>query len=113
MSLTKALIEQQFTAARTIMSGAAALVRHNGNEYTGLRSSVEFSDEPGSMGALQGADGAVRLLVSDLRKPYPEPGDIISVKEQDSDEWKERRVIMPRYDQTGATVRLDYGERHG
>ena len=113
MSLTKALIEAQFTAARTMMSGANALVRHSGNEYTGLRSSVEFSDQPGSMGALQGAEGAVRLLVSDMTLPYPEAGDLITVKEPDSDSWKERRVIMPRYDQTGATVRLDYGERHG
>ena len=109
------MIEELFKAARIELSGATVGVRHNGNTYSGVRSSVEFSDQPGAMGALQGAEGAVRLLVSELKehKPLPKSGDIISIKEQDSDEWKERRIIMPRYDQVGATVRLDYGERDG
>ena len=111
MGLTKAIVEAQFSAARTVLSGSNVSVRHDGHEYTGVRSSVEFSDQPGAMGALQGADGAVRLLVSELSKPHPEAGNTIDVKAPDGTEWQRMRVVMPRYDQVNATVRLDYEEQ--
>ena len=113
MTLTADVIRTHFRAARAVLACSTVSVRHNGRTYSGVRSSVEYSDQPGGMGALQGAEGAVRLDVSELRKPYPKAGDVISIKEPDSDEWKERRVILPRYDQGGGTVRLDYGERDG
>jgi len=112
MALTKALVQTQFRAARTALSGSNVSVRHEGHTYTGVRSSTEFSDQPGGMGSLQGASGAVRLDVSELNTPYPKAGDEIDVIEQDGSIWKERRVIMPRYDQTGGTVRIDYENRY-
>ena len=113
MSLTAAIVTAQFQAARSVLSGASVGVRHEGREYTGLRGSTEFSNKPGAMGAVEGADGAVRLCVSEMQRPYPDAGDAIEVQEQIGGEWQERRVILARFDQTGATVRIDYGERHG
>lgn len=113
MSLTKASAEAKFKAARTLLSGSNVTVRHEGREYVGVMGSLEYSDQPGSMVGLQGAQGAVRLLVSELKKPYPESGNIIDVKEAGGTEWEERRVLTPRYDQVHATVRIDYGERDG
>ena len=53
----------------------------------------------------------MRLLVSELSKPHPEAGNTIDVKAPDGTEWQRMRVVMPRYDQVNATVRLDYEEQ--
>ena len=113
MTLTKALVQSSFRAARSVFAGAQTQVRIKGKTYTGLRVSLELLDDPEGIGALQEADSAVRLDVSDFKKPYPKAGDNIDVKEADSTDWKARRIGPVRYDQTGGTVILTYGERFG
>jgi hypothetical protein len=94
-------------------SDAKISVRTGGREYDGLRTTTEGRDTAGGMGAIQGASGAVRLRVSELSLPYPAAGDAIEVKEQSGNDWQSRVVLSARYDQLGATVRLDYGEKYG
>jgi hypothetical protein len=110
--ITRALIEQSFSTARGLFSGALVDVRHGGNVYRGIGGSIESSDQPGNMASFQGAAGSVRLLASEIKEPGIGPSDLIEVRRIGADAWKEYRVIMPRYDQTGATVRLDYEERN-
>jgi len=112
MALTTAFIEASYRKARTALSGAAAVVRFGGREYTGVRASIEQSDRPGARGSLEGTTGAVRLLVSELGLPRPDAGDVIQIKEPISTGWESRRVLSARYDQVGATVRLDYTGEH-
>ena len=88
-------------------------VRHSGHVYSATAASVEYSDRPGGMGAIQGADGAFRLVVSELHEPKPEPGDPVQVKTEMDSAYQDRRIITARPDQTGATLRVDYGVEHG
>ena len=111
MAITKDFIANQFKAARTFMSGANVTIRHANKEYTGTRTSLEGDETVSGMGAIQGATGAVRLVVSELRRDHPKAGDPIQVK--DDLEWQTRLIIGARYDQTRATLRIDYGERYG
>lgn len=113
MSLTTATIQSTFAAIRNALPCATTTVRHNGSEYSGTRATSDYVDQYGNGGAIQGVTGAVRLLVSDLASPHPKAGDTISVVEPASDAAVDREVISARYDQAGATLRLDYGERHG
>ena len=107
MALTTAAIESAFRQARTIFAGAAVTVRFEGRELSGVRSSTEGSDRPGAMGSLDGVDGAVRLMVSEMGAVKPEAGSVIQIKEPSSTAWQSRRVVAARYDQMGGTVRLD------
>lgn len=112
MSVTKALVEQSFRDMRTAFAGANVLLRYQGNTYTGIKASIETSEEPGAIAGLEGADGAVRLLVSEMKKVVLEAGNVVEIKEPPDDAFTERRIATPRYDQTGATVRIDYGARN-
>jgi len=112
MALTTALIEAQFRSARGIFAGAVVGVRFGGREVQGIRSSTEQSDRPGAMGSLEGVDGAVRVLVSELPQPHPKQGDAFQIKEPTAAAWQSRRVALGRYDQVGATLRLDYVDEH-
>ena len=89
------------------------LVRHNGNQYNATTASVEYADTPGSMGAIQGADGACRLLVADLSKPIMASGDKVQIKTAMDTTFQDRRIVLTRPDQTGTTLRIDYGVEHG
>ena len=111
MSLSKSLVESSFRAARSSLAGSLVQVRFQGNTYNGVKASVEFSEDPSSIASLQGASGAVRLLVSELKNLVMEAGNVIEIKEPPSDKFVNVRIIMPRYDQTGATVRIDYEEK--
>ena len=64
------------------------------------------------MGAIQGADGAVRLIVGELTQPYPKAGDIIEIRENTSGDWLKRLVLTVRYDQARASMRIDYGAEY-
>jgi len=123
MALTTAMLNAKFTAARSQLPAATVNVRHqdSGAVYSGVRSSLDTSQEIGNMGAIQGASmgaiqgavGAVRFLVSEFIKPYPKAGDIIEVSEQSDGEQTTRVIISVRYDQARATARIDYGEENG
>jgi hypothetical protein len=113
MAITAAVVESAFKAARTALSGAAITVRWGGAEVSGIRSAPDFVDAFGMGGAIQGVSGAVRLCVSELVQPYPVAGDTIDVEEPQSTQAVTREVIHVRYDQTGATMLVSYGERHG
>lgn len=113
MSLTKAVVANAYTAIRAAIPGATTTLRHNGNEYSGTRASQSYSDQYDGGGAIQGAAGSVRLLVSELSEPYPVAGDQITVLESASADYVAREILDIRYDQTGATMLVTYGERNG
>jgi len=110
MALTKALVENSFKAARTMLAGSAAQVRHNGNIYAGIRSSVEFSDQPGEIGSFQGLDGAVRLLISEFKEPNPSSGETIEIKNKKGG-WDTRRIVRAREDEVEVTVIIYFEEQ--
>lgn len=84
--------------------------RHNGTEYSGIGSTLERQNRPGAMANVEGAVGAVRVIVDDLKEPLPESGDDIEVR-SGTGVWEPRSVLLLRYDQARATVRIDYGQR--
>jgi len=114
MGLTTQSVQTAYRAMRSALPGATITVMHkeSGATYTGVRSSLESSIEVGSMGAIQGADGAVRLIADELVMPYPESGDIITVREDDTQDEHVRVVLAVRFDQMRATVRIDYGAEY-
>ena len=115
MALTTAMMNAKFTAARSQLPAATVKVRHqdSGVVYSGVRSSLETTQTVGSMGSIQNADGAVRLMVSELKMPKPKAGDIIELVEQDDGDSAVRVILAVRYDQARATVRIDYGAQYG
>ena len=114
MALTAATVQAAYTSMRSALPCAGVKVRHkeSGAVYDGVRGSLESSMEVGSMGSIQGADGAVRLNVSELVMPHPEAGDLITVQEQGTGDEDVRVVLAVRYDQARATVRIDYGAEY-
>jgi len=113
MSLTTADIQSAIRGMRSELPCATVAVRHkeSGATYSGIRSTLEANNVAGSMGAIQGADGAVRLIVDELTLPYPKAGDIIEVQETSGD-WLKRLVLTVRYDQARASMRIDYGAEY-
>ena len=112
MSLTTD-IQSAIRGMRSELSRATVAVRHkqSGATYSGIPSTLEANNVVGSMGAIQGADGAVRLILSELIRPYPKAGDIIQVQEENG-EWLKRLVLTVRYDQARASMRIDYGAEY-
>jgi len=98
---------------RSQIGGATVTIRHNDREYSAVRTSLAQSESVSNMGALQQASGAARLLVRELTDEHPKSGDTIEIKEYTSDEWKTRVIVDATYDQTRATLRIDYGEKYG
>lgn len=115
MALTKTAVQAAFRAMRSSLPSAVVRVRHkeSGAVYSGVRSSLEQNETVSSMGAIQGADGAVRLDVSELIMPHPKAGDIIELVEQDDGDTDVRVILAVRFDQARATVRVDYGAEYG
>ena len=109
------MVHAAFKAARSALPAAAVQIRHqdSGTVYSGVRSSLESTQEIGSMGAIQGATGAVRVMVSELTMPHPKAGDLIELVEQDGGDQSTRVILSVRLDQAHATMRIDYGEQYG
>ena len=113
MSLTAASVIAAVTAIRTSLPAATTTVRHNGAEYSATRATADYVDAFGMGGAIQGVSGSVRLIVSELSEPLPKAGDLIGVVEAAGETSVDREILNVRYDQTGATMLVSYGERHG
>jgi hypothetical protein len=105
--------EAAFKQARTTLGSVKVRHEEAGAVYDAVRSSLESTQTVGSMGAIQNADGAIRLLVSELKMPKPKAGDIIELVEQDDGDSSVRVVLAVRYDQARVTVRIDYGAQYG
>ena len=114
MALTAAMVSNAISGMRSALPCATVSIRHkdSGATYSGVRSTLEANNVAGSMGAIQGADGAVRLIVSELTQPYPKAGDIIEIQENMSGDWLKRLVLTVRYDQARASMRIDYGAEY-
>lgn len=113
MALDTSYIQSRVAGMRLIVTGAVVTIRHEDSEYSCVRTSLNSDEMIGSLGALQGATGAVRIQTSILKRDHPKAGDVIDVKEWDGADWEVRVVIGARYDQMRATLRIDYGERYG
>ena len=113
MALSTSFVQSRVAGMRLIVTGAVVVIRHEDREYSCVRTSLNSDEMIGSLGALQGATGAVRIETNILTKDHPKAGDKISVKEWDGAEWEVRVIIGARYDQVRATLRIDYGERYG
>jgi hypothetical protein len=113
MALSTAYVQSRVAGMRLIVTGAVVTIRHEEREYTCVRTSLNSDEMIGSLGALQGATGAVRLDTSILPEDHPKAGDTVEIKEWTGAEWDVRVIIGARYDQMRATLRIDYGERYG
>ena len=115
VNVTAETVRSKFSAARAVLSGAAVTVRHNGQEYSGIRSTLAPSSDGSAVAAVAGATGALRISVAELGNPLAVPGDTIQVQEQGmvAGQWIDRVILAARYDQVGGTVRWDYGEKYG
>ena len=112
MSVTKSTVEALFAAARTVFSGACVTIRHNGRTYTGTRLPCEKGEVVDEVGTAYTSSGGVRLLCSELSKPWPKANDTIEVKSTESGSWVTFMVLPTRLDEMEATMLLNYGERY-
>lgn len=112
MSVTKSTIESIFAAARTAFAGSNVEIRHNGRTYTGTRLPSDCGEIVDEAGALKTISGGVRLMASELSKPWPNVNDEISVKSAESSTWKTYIVANIRYDEMQATMLLTYAEQY-
>ena len=113
MALTSAFVSKQFKAMRTRTAGAQVSIRHKGSVFAGLRTTLTQEESLSAYGSHQKATGAVRLAVDELKQVHPIAGDLIEIKEAGAGEWLTRVIVVPRYDQMRATVKLEYGEKYG
>ena len=111
MALTLAIAVSAFQAARSVLSASQVRLRFRGREYVGVRSTVSSAEEVSGRGALQSAEGAVRLCVPELALPNPESGEQVEVNVAGA--WKSYMIVRVTYDQARATLRLEYGARYG
>jgi predicted secreted hydrolase len=83
-------------------------VRHNGNAYTGTAAQSLTADLRASrIGEVETGNGAVRLLVSELRPPIMEAPDPIDVSD-DGKTWASKRIKLVRTERNGCIV-VEYG----
>jgi len=87
-------------------------VRHSGHLYTCPPQPAESEYVGAGYGLLDGAAGVLRLLVSELKKPYPEVKDDLSIKDPVSGEWEDFTVLSVAPHQNGATLRIEYAEQY-
>jgi hypothetical protein len=113
MALSSEFVSKRFKAIRSRTDGAKVSIRHEGNVFEGLRTTLTQEEVLSGYGSHQKATGAVRLAVDELKQTHPIAGDLIEIKEAGVGEWLQRVVVMPRYDQMRATVKLEYGEQYG
>ena len=112
MSLTSQMISSALASCRDALPCATITIRYEDREYRGIRTTLENNESVNSLGAIEGATGAIRLIVSELAKSHPKANDTIQVREDNLMEWENRTVLVMRYDQARATVRLDYGAEY-
>jgi len=84
-------------------------VRYNGHSYTCPAASSESAFEGDAFAIVEGATGALRLKTSELRKPLPETGKPIDVKNTVSGDWESYTILAITQQQAGATFRIQYG----
>jgi len=109
MSAQKQMAEAAFKTARRQMPDNIVKVRIRNRTVNGVRGSVEETEDVSNLGPIPGAIGAVRLLVSELTKPYPLSNDLVKIQEVSGEKWISRLVLAARFDGVRATLRLDYG----
>ena len=112
MALTTAHIQNTLARMRDALPCATITMRFGDREYSGIRTTLENNESVNSLGAIEGATGAIRLIVSELADVHPKANDTIQVREDNSMDWESRTVLLMRYDQARATVRLDYGAEY-
>ena len=112
MSLTKESIQTMFAAARSVLSGAQVVLRHNRREYTGTRLPLDKAEMVDEAGAIFTIQGGMRLLTSELGPTWPKAGDQVRVKSTETGKWLTFVVISTRLDEMEATMLLQYGERY-
>jgi len=62
---------------------------------------------------VDGAEGAVRYLVSELKNPHPKTGDTISVQNTHNTKWGEYTILNATYEHQGETLLINYGAKYG
>lgn len=108
--ITQSIIESAYTAMRTALGGAVVRCRHSGAEYQGTRTALAIGVDigPQGRGLRKTQQAAIRLLMSEVVNDI-EIGEQIEILE--SGEWNSYVIRSLRYDNTGATVLIEYGER--
>ena len=74
--------ETAFKAIRTAQPEAFCKVKTGGRQYHAFCGSVAYSIQGDAMGPLGTVSAPLRILVSELAKPFPKTGDDIEITEQ-------------------------------
>ena len=106
------MIESAFRAGRTALSGATVQMRHDSKVYSGVGGTVQELDQFDLAGNTRPVEGTIRVLVSELGKPWPKTGDTIEIKNTETNTWDSWLVYNTRPDQAKATMWIEYGERY-
>jgi len=104
------MMEAAYKAQRGTLG--ARRVRLGSVEYVGTPAAPEPKGaNPGAVSAIGTAEGAVRLLVSELTKPYPTAMDArpFEVYDDLTGEWVARTILAVDPGQTGKTLLVRYG----
>tara|TARA_R110002126_G_scaffold92879_3_gene220243 strand:- start:1869 stop:2195 length:327 start_codon:yes stop_codon:yes gene_type:complete len=88
-------------------------VRHKGKSYTCPASSTTATLDPQGYALFESAKGAIRLKVSELKKPYPVNGDDIDVQNVTDTNYETYTCVDVSAQNNGETLRINYGLKYG
>lgn len=89
------------------------LLRHGGHEYSFPATSTLGSYDGAALVMIEGELGYLRLNVSEVKKPYPEMGDEIQIKDELTGKWELFTCLDVSPQHAGATIKISYGVKHG
>lgn len=112
MQLTKTFVENAVKNMRTAVPCATVAVRHveSGQVFKAIRSSLNADMVLTMYGTRGKYRGSVRAIVSELRRPYPTDNQTLEMKI--NGEREKLTILGHAFEQSGATVRFDFGEEY-
>jgi len=62
---------------------------------------------------VEGATGAVRILVSEMNLEFPKAGDDLQIKDPITTLWDDYTILDASTENAGVTMLVQYGGRYG
>lgn len=100
------------TYSRLRTTFGARQVRHGGHLYQVPPMPARNEIESSGMVRVEGASGVCRFLVSELKKPYPKPGDTLDIKHPLSGQFDPYTILDTDPQQGGETLLVTYGAQY-